>query len=132
MIVNLISLIGAALWWISAPDWEPAVTTTGLFGALLAQVFTNEEFKQKVGLSISSKKNSKNYQSARDISVIDNAMNLKAGNNSENYQGKFIIINRGFTYEETKSIARDVFDEREKELTERLLKKFSEENSHQQ
>ncbi len=34
---NLLSLLLAEAWFITSPDWEPAILFIGLFGALIAQ-----------------------------------------------------------------------------------------------
>lgn len=37
--LNLVALLGSVAWLSKSPDWEPLVTSIGLFGALLAQEY---------------------------------------------------------------------------------------------
>lgn len=140
-IINFLALLGAIIWWILSPDWEPAVTSIGLFGGLIAQIFTNDEIKNR--FKIYSKKDSHNYQSNRDLKVTDNKKIQKNKNGSENYQAEVIVVKKGMTYEETRNIAMDVYkanmmqfktiaaeeaNNRAEEITEKILKKISESN----
>jgi len=140
-IINLLALIGAIIWWISNPDWEPAVTTIGLFGGLLAQAFTNEEIKTMIRQKINSKNDSHNYQAGGDQTINDHKKTIKRTKNSENYQGEVVVINKGLSYDETKSIALDVYranmmefksiafaeaNARAEEITEKILSKLAE------
>ena len=38
-LVNLLALLGAIVWLARAPDWEPLVTSVGLFGVLVGHEF---------------------------------------------------------------------------------------------
>lgn len=140
-VINLLALIGATIWWISNPDWEPAVTTIGLFGGLLAQAFTNEEIKTMIRQKIISKNDSHIYQAGGDQTINDNKKTIKHTKNSENYQGDVVVINKGLSYDETKSIALDVYranmmefksiafaeaNARAEEITEKILSKLAE------
>lgn len=142
-IINFLALVGAIIWWTNVHEWEPAITSIGLFGALLAQIFTNDEIKKKLKFTIKSGDNSSNYQSAGEQTVTDNKKVQKGGKKSENYQAEVLVVNKGLSYEETKSIALDVYkanmtefrsvaasiaNERAEEITEKILKKISESN----
>ena len=144
VIINLIALIGAILWWITAPDWEPAVTSLGLFGAIIAQILTSDEIKSNLKQKINSKKESHNYQSGGDQTITDNKKIAKDVKESEIYQAETVIVHKGLGYEETKSIAIDVYranmmefksiaeniaTERAEEITEKILQKISKEDT---
>jgi hypothetical protein len=143
VLINLLALIGAILWGISAPDWEPLVTSIALFGALVTQILTSDEIKSKIKLKLKSKKDSHNYQAGGNQTITDNKKVLKGGENSENYQAELVVVNKGLTYDETKSIALDVYrsnmmefksiaeavaSERAEEITEKILDKISEQD----
>jgi hypothetical protein len=142
-IINFLALIGAITWWTNVQEWEPAVTSIGLFGALLTQIFTNDEIKNKLKFFNKSGDNSTNYQSAGNQTITDNKKIQTGGKKSENYQADVLVVNKGLSYEETKSIALDVYkanmtefrsvaatiaDERAELITEKILKKISETN----
>jgi len=143
-IISFVALVGAIIWWITQPDWEPAVTSIGLFGALLAQIFTSDEIKQKIKIKIEGKKDSHNYQSGGDQTITDNKKILKGGKDAENYQAEVLVVNKGLTIEETRSIALDVYkanmmdfsviaasdaNSRAEEITEKILDKIAESNN---
>ncbi|MEQ8476494.1 hypothetical protein [Fulvivirga sp.] len=70
--MNIIGIIGTLLWLKVEQGWEPIVTSIGLIGTLIAQIFNQKGkgsstvFKQKGG------KNSSNYQSGGDINISTN------------------------------------------------------------
>lgn len=144
VIINLIALIGAILWWITAPDWEPAITSLGLFGAIIAQILTSDEIRSNLKQKINSKKESHNYQSGGDQTITDNKKIAKDVKESEIYQAETVVVHKGLGYEETKSIALDVYranmmefksiaeniaTERAEEITEKILQKISKEDT---
>ena len=106
-IVNFAALIGAIIWWTTAPDWEPAVTSIGLFGALLAQIFTSDEIKSKIKLSQKSNKSSHNYQAAGNQTIIDNKKTQNGGDGSQQILAETMIVNVGIDEKR----AREVFQE---------------------
>jgi hypothetical protein len=68
IILNILGLIGAIIWLILKPDWEPLVTTIGLIGGLITQFYLTKDsssikMKQKGG------KGSENYQSGGNITI---------------------------------------------------------------
>lgn len=144
VIINLIALIGAVLWWITTPDWEPAITSIGLFGALIAQVLTSDEIKENIKQKIKAKKESYNYQAGGVQTITDNKKIIRGTKDSEVYQGEVVVVNKGLSYEATRNIALDVYrsnmmefksiaetiaNERAEEITEKVLKKISEQDS---
>lgn len=106
-IISFVALIGAILWWVTAPDWEPAVTSIVLFGALLAQIFTSDEIKSKMKLSQKSGKNSHNYQTGGDQTITDNKKIQKAGDGSQQMQADNMVVHVGIDEKR----AREVFQE---------------------
>lgn len=69
IILNVIGLILAILWWYFAPDFEPAITTIGLTTALIGQIFINEKkgAKRNIKMNQKSGANSNNIQVGGDI-----------------------------------------------------------------
>lgn len=106
-IISFVALIGAIIWWVTAPDWEPAVTSIGLFGALLAQILTSDEIKSKMKLSQKSEKNSHNYQAGGDQTITDNKKIQKAGDSSQQMQADNMVVHVGIDEKR----AREVFQE---------------------
>jgi hypothetical protein len=67
-ILNVLGILGAILWLMANPSWEPLITVIGLIGSFIALMNSNKEdatiyLRQKGG------KKSTNYQSARDINI---------------------------------------------------------------
>jgi hypothetical protein len=106
-IISFVALIGAILWWVTVPDWEPAITSVVLFGALLAQIFTSDEIKSKMKLSQKSEKNSYNYQAGGDQTITDNKKIQKAGYGSQQMQADNMVVHVGIDEKR----AREVFQE---------------------
>lgn len=106
-IINFVALVGAIIWWVTAPDWEPGVTSIGLFGALIAQIFTSEELRSKIKLSQKSNKGSSNYQAAGNQTITDNKKTQTGGNGSQQIQAEKMIVNVGIDEKR----AREVFQE---------------------
>ncbi|MBI1185007.1 hypothetical protein GC194_12095 [bacterium] len=70
LILNIAGLLGALFWLYTNPDWEPIVTSIGFMGTLIAQIFSGKEkVASKVQMNQKGGKNSKNYQSKRDINI---------------------------------------------------------------
>jgi hypothetical protein len=106
-IISFVALIGAILWWVTAPDWEPAVTSIVLFGALLTQIFTSDEIKSKMKLSQKSGRNSHNYQAGGDQTITDNKKIQKSGDGSQQMQADSMVVHVGIDEKR----AREVFQE---------------------
>jgi hypothetical protein len=70
VIINIAGIIGSLIWLYSKPDWEPLVTTIGLTGALIAQLFSGKGDKEnKTIMTQKGGKGSTNYQSKNDIKI---------------------------------------------------------------
>jgi len=67
--INIIGLTLAILWWYFIPDFEPAITTLGLTGTLIGQIFISQRAKKKNGIQMTQKSgdNSTNIQVGRDF-----------------------------------------------------------------
>jgi len=107
-IINFVALIGAIIWWSTAPDWEPAVTSIGLFGALLAQIFTSDEMKSKLKLVQKSKEESHNYQAAGDQIITDNKKIQKGGKGSQQLQANKMIVHVGIDEKRAREIYQEM------------------------
>lgn len=107
VIVNFIALIGALIWWATAPDWEPAITSIGLFGALLTQIFSNNEIRSKMKFSQKSNDGSHAYQAAGNQTITDNKKTQNGGDGSQQIQAENMIVNVGIDEKR----AREVFHE---------------------
>lgn len=107
VIVNFVALIGALIWWTTAPDWEPAITSIGLLGALLAQIFSSEEIRSKIKLSQKSFEDSHAYQAAGNQIITDNKKAQNGGDGSQQIQAETMIVNVGIDEKR----AREVFHE---------------------
>lgn len=70
IILNVAGLIGTLIWLYTKPEWEPIVTSIGLLGTLIAQLFLGKEDKQsKINMIQKGGKGSTNYQSKGDIKI---------------------------------------------------------------
>ena len=70
IIINIAGLIGALIWLYTKPEWEPIITSIGLIGALVAQLFSGKGDKQsKINMTQKGGKGSTNYQSKGDIKI---------------------------------------------------------------
>jgi hypothetical protein len=71
LILNILALIGTLIWLKTDQSWEPLVGTITLVGTLIAQLFNNGNDNNQNGTKYIQKggKNSKNYQSNRDINI---------------------------------------------------------------
>lgn len=107
VIINFVALVGAIIWWVTAPDWEPAVTSVVLFGALLTQIFTNDEIKSKMKFSQKSGKDSHSYQAAGDQTITDNKNIQQGGDYSSLMQAESMVVHVGIDEKR----AREVFQE---------------------
>lgn len=69
IIFNILGILGALFWLMTNPSWEPTITTIGLIGSLIALI--NSKNNNDSGITMKQKggKNSKNYQSGRDINI---------------------------------------------------------------
>jgi len=108
IIINLTALVGAIIWLIASPDWEPLVTSIVLLGGLITQFFPNTEWIQKIKFNIKAKKNSHTYQTAGDLTVHDNKKIQKTGDHSSSFQveGDLVI---GITEVRAREMAIEVF-----------------------
>ncbi|MGE4397041.1 MAG: LPO_1073/Vpar_1526 family protein [Sulfurimonas sp.] len=118
-IINFVALVGAIIWWVTTPDWEPAVTSVVLFGALLTQIFTNDKIKSKMKFSQKSGKDSHNYQAAGDQTITDNKRIQQGGDHSSQMQAESMIVHVGIDEKR----AREVFQE----MNLQLRKEYSQE-----
>lgn len=68
IVLNIICLVLAILWWYFEPDFEPAITTIGLIAALISQIFISENKRRKKTTNMTQKSgnNSTNIQVGRD------------------------------------------------------------------
>jgi len=70
VILNIAGLIGSLVWLYTKPDWEPLVTSLGLIGALIAQLFSGKgDQVRKTIMTQKGGKGSTNYQSKGDIKI---------------------------------------------------------------
>jgi hypothetical protein len=69
IILNIAGLLGALIWLMLEPTWEPLVTSIGLVGALIAQISANKTSGDNTIMKQKGGKNSKNYQSKGDINI---------------------------------------------------------------
>jgi hypothetical protein len=106
-IISFVALIGSVIWWVTTPDWEPAVTSVGLFGALLAQIFSSDEIKSKMNLSQKSENYSHNYQAGGDQNITDSKRIQQAGEGSQQMQAESMVVHVGIDEKR----AREVFQE---------------------
>ena len=120
-IINFIALIGAAIWLITAPDWEPLVTSIGLFGTLLAQIFTSEELKYKLKLSQKSNKNSHNYQAAGSQTIADNKKTQTGGDGSQQMQAENMTVNIGIDEKRAREVFQEMNLQLRREYTQEAL-----------
>jgi hypothetical protein len=120
-IINFAALIGAIIWWLSAPDWEQAVTSIGLFGALLAQVFTSDEIKSKLKLVQKSKERAHNYQAAGNQTITDNKKIQKGGEGSQQLQAENMIVNVGIDEKRAREIYQEMNLQLRKDYSQEAL-----------
>lgn len=72
LIINIAAILASLIWLKTDTSWEPIVTILGLIGTLITQlVLANQEGKT-VSMKQKGGKNSKNYQSNRDINITNN------------------------------------------------------------
>lgn len=107
-IINFVALIGGIFWWIKSPDYEPAVTSIVLFGALLAQIFTSDEIKSKLKLIQKPKKDSHNYQAAGDQTITDNKTIQSGGDHSQQFQAGKMIVHVGIDEKRAREIYQEM------------------------
>jgi hypothetical protein len=70
IILNIAGLICSLIWLYTKFEWEPLVTSIGLLGTLIAQLFkANADKPTKVNMSQKGGKGSTNYQSKGDIKI---------------------------------------------------------------
>ena len=120
-IISFVALIGAILWWVAAPDWEPAITSIVLFGALLAQIFTSDEIKTKLKLSHKSGKNSHSYQAGGNQTIADNKKIQKAGDGSQQMQANSMVVHVGIDEKRAREVFQEMNLQLRKEYTEEAL-----------
>lgn len=107
-IINFVALVGGIFWWVKFPDYEPAVTSIVLFGALLAQIFTSDEIKSKLKLVQKSKKESHNYQAAGDQTITDNKKIQNGGDHSQQFQADKMIVHVGIDEKRAREIYQEM------------------------
>lgn len=120
-IINFVALIGAIIWWLTAPDWEPAVTSIGLFGALLTQIFTSNEIKSKLKFVQKSKKRSHNYQAAGNQTITDNKKIQKGGKGSQQLQADKMIVHVGIDEKRAREIYQEMNLQLRKDYSQEAL-----------
>jgi len=69
VIFNILGIIGALIWLMTDPSWEPTVTTIGLIGSLIALLYSKNNNDSGITMKQIGGKNSRNYQSGRDINI---------------------------------------------------------------
>lgn len=69
IILNIASLLGTLIWLMQEKSWEPLVTSLGLIGSLIALIYSNSNAQSKIKMTQKGGKNSKNYQSAGDMTI---------------------------------------------------------------
>ncbi|MGI0108312.1 hypothetical protein [Salinimicrobium sp. WS361] len=72
LIINIAALIAALIWLKNDTSWEPLVASLGLIGALITQIFNSKKTNETTTMNQKGGKNSKNYQSNRDINITNN------------------------------------------------------------
>ena len=107
-IINFVALIGAIIWWVTSPNLEAAVTSIGLFGTLLAQIFTSDEIKSKLKLLQKSTEGSHNYQSAGNQTIADNKKIQTGGKVSQQLQAKKMIVHVGIDEKRAREIYQEM------------------------
>ncbi len=120
-IISFVALIGAIIWWITTPDWEPAVTSIGLFGALLAQIFSSDEIKSKLKLVQKSGKESHNYQSAGNQIITDNKKVQKGGKDSQLMQADKMTVHIGIDEKRAREIYQEMNLQLRKDYSQEAL-----------
>lgn len=68
-IINIVALLACVAWLISSPGWEPVITSLGVFGLFVGQLFKKESENQKTIMKQKGGKGSTNHQSGRDINI---------------------------------------------------------------
>jgi len=117
-ILNSIALIGAVLWWITTPHWEPAVTSIGLFGALITQIFTSDEIKTKIKLIQKSGKKSYNYQAAGNQTITENKKIQKGSEKSQLMQADQMTVHIGIDEKRAREIYQEMNLQLRKDYTQ--------------
>lgn len=71
ILLNVVGLAIAIVWWAKHPDYEPAITIIGLTGALATQLFFGITSKEKDSITLKQKSgdNSNNYQAKGNITI---------------------------------------------------------------
>lgn len=117
-IINLIALIGAIIWWLTAPDWEPAVTSIGLLNSLLTQIFTSDEIKSRIKLIQKSKKGSHIYQAAGNQTITDKKKIQKGGKDSQQLQADKMTVHIGINEKRAREIYQEMRSQSIKEYSQ--------------
>jgi hypothetical protein len=70
IILNIAGLLGSLIWLYTKPEWEPLVTSIGLIGTLIAQLFSGKGDKRSKNIMTQKGgKGSTNYQAKGDIKI---------------------------------------------------------------
>ena len=69
VIFNILGIIGSLIWLMTNSSWESIVTTIGLIGSLIALLYSKANNNSRITMKQKSGKNSRNYQSGRDINI---------------------------------------------------------------
>ena len=107
-IINFLALVGAIIWWIAEPSHEPAITSIGLFGALIAQAFTSDELKSKMKFIQKNKKSSTSYQAAGEQHNTTQELTQKGGDGSQQLQASVMTVNLGIDEKRAREICKEM------------------------
>lgn len=70
IILNISALLGALIWLLTKPEWEPLVTAIGLIAALIAQLYPEgDKDNRKPIMRQKGGKGSINLQSNNSINI---------------------------------------------------------------
>lgn len=69
IVLNLLAIVGTLIWLKAEHSWEPVVGIITLIGTLIALLYNDGNNGNGVSFSQKGGKNSKNYQSNKDINI---------------------------------------------------------------
>lgn len=129
IVLNLILIVGAVLWWISSPGWAPFTTTMAGSIAFLTQLFKNDNIKDHVKMVFRS-------NVSGDQVIANPNFEIRGEKDSTSLNVGVAVVNQGMGYEDTKSmimdlihtnmpdyrdIAKKIANERSEEITDKVL-----------
>lgn len=121
VIINFVALIGTIIWFFTSPAWESGITAIGLIGALVAQIFTNDEIKSKLKFIQKSNKHSHNYMAANNLTVTDNKKIQTGGNGAQLMQANIINVSHGIDEKRAREIYQEMNLQLRKDYTQEAL-----------